>query len=107
MGWWRAAVGLLLVTLVGPPLLAPLVDLATTPSAWQAWGEGGRLLELAGNTLLLGAGTLLLALPAGLTLAVLLFRTDLPGRAFLRFLLVVCLFIPLPLLVSGWRGCLA
>src|SRR5436190_226465 len=103
MRWWRGGVGLLLVLTVAPPLLAPLFELLTTPQAWSAWLESQRILALARNTLILVAGTLLFALPLGVVLAVLLFRTDLPGRRVLRFLVLICLFLPLPLLVAGWE----
>jgi iron(III) transport system permease protein len=66
-----------------------------------------RPLALAGNTLLLVAGTLALALPAGVALAVLLFRTDLPFSRGFRFLTVVALFIPLVMTTTAWQAALA
>ncbi len=100
--WWRGGVGAVLVLAIGVPLLLPLLDLLFTPQAWLAWSEGGRLLALAKNTLALVAGVVLLALPPGVALSFLLFRTDLPGRRGLQFLILLTLFVPLPLLVSGW-----
>jgi iron(III) transport system permease protein len=43
-------------------------------------------------------------LPPGTALAILLYRTDLPGRQWLRFALLLELFVPLPLITCGWQG---
>src|SRR5262249_9343138 len=59
---------------------------------------------LASNTLLLVSGTCLLAVPAGTVLAVLLFRTVVPGQRVWLALLVLILFVPLPVIVSSWQG---
>jgi iron(III) transport system permease protein len=103
---WRLAVALLLVGAAAVPLSLPFLDLLRYPSAWGAWAETGRLLHLVRNTLLLVGGTLALALPAGTAGAVLLYRTDLPGRRLLRLLAVLTLFVPLPLFASGWEAAL-
>jgi iron(III) transport system permease protein len=103
---WRVAVLALLVLLIGLPLYASFRDALAFPGAWHIWLEGGRLLGLARNTLLLVAGTLALALPAGVVGAVLLYRTDLPGRDFFRFVALLTLFVPLPLFASGWQAAL-
>jgi iron(III) transport system permease protein len=55
---------------------------------------------------LLILGTLALALPVGVAGAVLLYRTDLPGRRLFLFLVLLTLFIPLPLFASGWQAIL-
>src|SRR5262249_33680912 len=86
----------LLVSLLGLPLVLPLGELMSAGS-WEAWTEAGRVGELALNTLGLCALTLLLAFPPGGGLAVLLYRTDLPGRSAWRAVLGVGLFVPLPL----------
>jgi iron(III) transport system permease protein len=96
----------LLVALVGVPLAMPFVAVGRVPSAWTALEETNRLALLARNTLLLVAGTLALATPPGVVAAVLLYRTDLPLRRVLRFLVVLTLFIPLPLFASGWQAAL-
>jgi iron(III) transport system permease protein len=62
-----------------------------------------RLLSLGRNTVGLVGGTLALCVPLGVAAAVVLYRTDLPGRRVFRFLLVLTLFIPLPLFASGWQ----
>jgi iron(III) transport system permease protein len=94
---WRVGLIALLLLTVAIPLALPFVDVARRLE---------RPLALAGNTLLLVAGTLALAVPAGVALAVLLYRTDLPGRHTLRFLTVLALFIPLPLTTTAWQAAL-
>jgi iron(III) transport system permease protein len=103
---WRLAVALLLAAVAAVPLALPFLDLLRYPGAWGAWAESGRLLHLGRNTVLLVGGTLLLALPAGVAGAVLLYRTDLPCRRLLRFVAVLTLFVPLPLFASGWEAAL-
>lgn len=100
---WRVTLAMLLLLGAGVPLFAPIAELAAQPEGWQALQETGRLLELAGNSLLLVVCTLLVALPLGTVGAVLLFRTDLPGKSFWRFLSTLSLFVPLPLVTSAWQ----
>jgi iron(III) transport system permease protein len=106
MARWRFSLGIVLIFIVAFPALMPLVELLQHPVAWRAWEEAPRLGRLAGNTLLLIAGTWMVAMPAGIWLAALLYRTDLPGRRLLRRLMVLALFIPLPLVASGWQAAL-
>jgi iron(III) transport system permease protein len=101
---WRVAVLALLVLLIGVPLFAPFHDALAYPGAWHIWVEWGRLFGLARNTVLLVAGTLALALPAGVVGALLLYRTDLPFRRLFRFVALLTLFVPLPLFASGWQA---
>jgi iron(III) transport system permease protein len=103
---WRLAVGFLLAAVIGLPLVLPFAELAGEPAAWSAWRDGPRLLDLAGTTAALVAGVLVLDVPIGTVLAVLLYRTDLPGRAGLRRMIVASLFVPLPLLSSAWQAAL-
>jgi iron(III) transport system permease protein len=103
---WRLAITLVLLLAVAVPAGMPFVELLRHPPEWQFGAEVERLLLLASNTLRLVAGTLTLALPAGIAGAVLLYRTDLPGRRFLRFLIVLTLFVPLPLFASAWQAAL-
>src|SRR5581483_6759689 len=103
---WRLVVLALLVVLIGLPLVAPFRDALAYPGAWHVWDETGRLLGLARNTILLVAGTLALALPAGVVGALLLYRTDLPFRGLFRFVALLTLFVPLPLFASGWQAAL-
>lgn len=85
------------------PVLLPFAGLRSS-GAWQALGEVGRLADLAGNTLALGALTLLLTMPVGVVLASLLYRTDLPGRRVFRSAFGVALFVPLPLFALAWQS---
>ncbi|MBI1900568.1 MAG: iron ABC transporter permease [Planctomycetia bacterium] len=57
---------------------------------------------LAFNSLWLLAGTLALALPLGVGLALILTRTDLPGRKFWWTLLLLQLFVPLYVHAAAW-----
>jgi iron(III) transport system permease protein len=70
------------------------------------WSELGRLASLGGNTALLVLGTLAVAMPLGVAAAVLLYRTDLPGRDVLRGLTALTLFVPLPVLTTAWQAAL-
>ena len=103
---WRLAVASVLLILIAVPLAMPFLDLLLYPQAWGAWLETSRLFALARNTIFLVAGTLALAMPCGLLGAVLLYRSDLPGRKFLRFFTVLTLFVPLPLVASAWQTAL-
>jgi iron(III) transport system permease protein len=89
---------------VGTPTGPSRID--ERPAAWSLWSERDRFLALAGNTLLLVVGTLALALPAGIVGAIVLYRTDLPGRRVLRLLIVLAMFVPLPVFGSGWQAAL-
>jgi iron(III) transport system permease protein len=93
----------LLVLLAGVPLVAPVVELLRLPAGWNPYTEADRLGELAGNSLLLMVGTVLVALPLGVAGGALLFRTDLPGRRFWRFVLILIVFVPLPLTTTAWQ----
>jgi iron(III) transport system permease protein len=103
---WRLTLTLILLVSLGLPLAMPLLELLRHPETTEVWRDAPRLWELARNTLLLVAGVLSLALPTGIASAVLLYRSDLPGRGLLRFLTVVTLFVPLPLFASAWQAAL-
>lgn len=104
---WRRAVGTAVFLIVGVPLLMPFLGLLLGSTAgWRAWGDAERISHLAAKTLELAAGALALSLPAGTVTAILLFRTDLPGHRFFRFLTVLTLFVPLPLVASAWQATL-
>src|SRR5947209_11043762 len=106
MAGWRFASALGLLLLVGLPISIPFWALVSRPDTLAVWGERGRILSLASITLALSAATVLIALPCGLVVAVLLYPTDLPpGNAF-RFLALLSLFVPLPLLASAWQAAL-
>jgi iron(III) transport system permease protein len=99
----RGIIAVLLLGLLGLPLLLPFAEVVTSNS-WSAWAEVDRVAELVANTVGLCALTLLFALPLGVSLAVLLYRTDLPGRRFFRSVLLVALFIPLPVFALAWQS---
>ncbi len=101
---WRLGIAVLGAVVLAAPLLGPLVLVSREPQAWRVWGDFGRLGVLAGNTLALTIGTLSLCFPLGTLIAALLFRTDLSGRAILRALFLVFLFVPAPLLAAGWQS---
>ncbi|HTK77756.1 MAG TPA: hypothetical protein VL371_20990, partial [Gemmataceae bacterium] len=103
---WPVAVAILTLAVVGVPLALPFVGLAITPDGWAGLRDVPRLLVLLRNTLALAVGVVVVALPLGLVLAVLLYRSHLPGRHVLRSLLVVSLFIPLPLVTTAWQATL-
>src|SRR5205085_7670618 len=104
MARWRLGVAAVATVVLGVPLLLPFAELAAEPAGWSAWHDYPRQLALAGTTLALVAGVLTVCLPLGTALAVLLYRSDLPGRSALRKLIVVALFVPLPLLASAWQA---
>lgn len=122
---WRWAAGTLLVLVVGLPLALPCLELAGL--GWRsrvqndsrgtehaivpptAPGSGGVPLNpslpfLLGQTTILIAGVLGLAMPIGIVLAVLLFRTEFPGRRILLALTFLLLFVPLPTYTSAWQA---
>src|SRR5262245_2165214 len=93
----------LLLVVLGLPLGLPLAELFHRGS-WSVWAESDRVAELAANTLALCALTLVFVMPTGMALAILLYRTDLPARHFLRNVLAVALFVPLPLFALAWQA---
>jgi iron(III) transport system permease protein len=101
----RRLTAALLLLVAGGPLLFPLLEaLRAAPEPLAR--DAGRLLHLAGQTALLIILTLLFTLPLGTILAVLLYRSDMPGRRVLRGLLLIALFVPLPVFASAWQAAL-
>jgi iron(III) transport system permease protein len=92
------------LSLIGPWLA--LLPLTARSQSWQVWDEAPRILQLALNTAELSAITVVLALPPGIVLAILLFRTDMPGAKLLRFAMLFGLFLPLPMWAAGWQAAL-
>ena len=101
---WRLATTALLVALIGVPRLSP--PPRARPRAQQAGMRGGRRRRARVEYAPPLAGTLAIALPAGVVGAILLYRTDLPLRRFWRFLTLLALFVPLPLFASAWQATL-
>jgi iron(III) transport system permease protein len=106
---WRLVLAAGLIALAGIPLIVPFGEAlfrslnSPHPDALP-FADGRQLLRLTENTLLLVMGVIALALPVGTFLAVLFFRTNLPGRHFLIGGTLFTLFIPLPLIVSAWQA---
>jgi iron(III) transport system permease protein len=103
---WRLLIVSSLVLIMGPPLLLPVVVALPSIPDWLGQPGSAQLFDLAVNTLSLILLTLVLVLPPGTTLALLLFRCNLPARRFFLFLFLVILFVPLPVFASGWQAAL-
>lgn len=103
---WRWAMAAVLFLCLGVPFAWPFLEVVRQGEVYWTNQDLERLLTLSGNTLLLVAGTLAVALPVGIALAFLLYRTNLPGRSFFQFLVLLALFVPLPVLVSAWQALL-
>jgi iron(III) transport system permease protein len=82
----------------GKLALAALAAVALV-TLWLAEPRVGRLWL---NTAWLAAAACLIALPLGTLLAVLLFKTNVPGRVPAAWLLVGMLFVPLYLFTGAW-----
>lgn len=67
-------------------------------------GGVGRPLGLAVTSLRVTLAAVAIAMSLGVPLALLLARTDLPGRRVLLALLAVSLFVPLPIQATAWLG---
>jgi len=106
-----------LTALIAWPLLATVLagvgggggaaaggGLLTPPSSAFGTADLARPLRLAGETARLVAAAGALALPVGLPLAFLLFRTDAWGRRPALGLLAVSAFVPMPLHATAWLG---
>src|SRR5438874_2361337 len=104
MGVWRSGTAVCLFILVVLPLAAPVGEILFHPEAWLSWSEVGRLLSLVRTTFLLVATTVSVTLPAGIAIAWLLYRTDLPWRRCFRACVFLTLFVPLPLFVTAWQA---
>jgi len=120
----RLALSVVLAAVVGWPALATVLEaresLTRPETALGASGlsldsagsaelmreSGGlaRLRRLAINTIDLVIVTETIALPLGIVLALLLFRTDVAGRRILLAVLALAAFIPLPLHATAWLG---
>jgi iron(III) transport system permease protein len=102
----------LLLVFVGIPLAMPVIELFGNVDSVLSNQNSplsistARRLFLYQNTFLLIGGTLAASLPVGIAAAVLLYRTDLPCRRPLRFLIILMLFVPLPVLTTAWQTAL-
>jgi iron(III) transport system permease protein len=82
------------------------VDPVGSTALLRESGGKSRPVRLAEETLLLVGGTEAIALPLGILLAFLLFRTDVLGKWLVLFLLSMAAFVPLPLVATAWLGAL-
>lgn len=103
-GWWYGrtmafCLGLVLIII---PCCLPIIELLRMPSAWGVWSESGRMIRLIFSTAGIALSSSLLALVLGVVTAFLLVRTNLAGKSIWVILLGMVLFIPLPMLLSGW-----
>lgn len=103
-GWhiWRGLALILGAFLIASPIALPLIELIKSPSAWKVWAEWDRMAETLSHTLVIAAGSSLLAIVIGGITAIVLARTTIKGRLLWAGLLSAGLFIPLPMLLSGW-----
>lgn len=91
--------------LIGPPVGFPAAGLFHYGvSSFSS--DIGRIISLAVTSISLAAGVAAVTIPLGIAIAVLLFKTDLPGRNWLRALVIVGLFVPLPLWATAWQSAL-
>src|SRR5262245_36627535 len=103
---WRVGIGAGLIFLIVLPLLFPFFE--SPPRNWLVPDPADlpRLGSLLLNSLILVAGVLALALPIGVALAVLLFRTNFPIRGPILLIVMLSLFLPVAVQVSAWQGLL-
>jgi len=103
--YWPAAATVLEAARPTADVAAPAA-LDPTATAAVAADSGGvaRPARLALETLIVAAGAEALAMPVGVALALLLFRTDAWGRRPLLAALGLALFVPLPLHATAWLG---
>jgi iron(III) transport system permease protein len=94
---------LAVVIVLGWPALATVLEAIRYGDAGPV-GGWARPLDLARESFRLVCATEALALPLGVLLAFLLFRTDLFGRKVLLGLMVLGALVPMPLHAIGWLG---
>ncbi len=108
-----ALLAVALVIVLGWPLAATLREVVRgVPESqtgggydpFQTPGGPARPLGLAFETIRLVLATEALALPLGVGIAILLFRTDLWGRRVLVGLAMLSMFVPMPLHATAWLG---
>lgn len=103
-GWWygRTLAWCLGLVLVIIPCCFPIIELLRMPYAWGVWSESDRIFSLIFSTMAIALGSSLFAVVLGAVTAFLLVRTNLHGKFIWAIFLGMVLFIPLPMLLSGW-----
>ncbi len=86
------------------PATGNVIDPVATAPLLSRSGGLSRPARLAFETLRLVLLTEVIVLPPGILLALLLFRTNVPGRGLLILLLGIAAFVPLPLHATAWLG---
>ena len=99
----RLIVGAALTALLTGPLFLLVLESFPVSVLRTADLTPFRLAGLAANTLALAVGAALVAVPFGAITAIVLERIAVPGRSFLRALVVVGLFVPLPVTAVAWQ----
>jgi iron(III) transport system permease protein len=114
----HSALALALALLLGWPVLATALAAWDRTAAEHGAGRSARVaqdreaahvarpLRLAATSALVVLGTEAIALPLGVPLGFLLFRTDLWGRRPAIALAALLAFVPLPLMATAWLGAL-
>lgn len=102
---WRWIVAGLLLLLIGPPVAFPAAGLFHFGFG-STWQDLSRITSLAVASGTLAAAVAAATVPLGILIAILLFKTDLPGRRWLRAAIVIGLFVPLPLWATAWQSAL-
>lgn len=85
---------------IPPHRLATMLLVGCVGIAW--WGIDPRVAGLLANTALLAAATAILAMPLGVMLAVLIAKTEVPGRRAAWLLVAVMIFVPLYMVTGAW-----
>jgi iron(III) transport system permease protein len=99
----RLVVGVGLMLLLAGPVGLPVWSALRSAGGFTAWREADRIAELAANTLALATVACLIAVPAGVFVALVLERVRVTGRGGLRWLVLVGLFVPLPVYAVAWQ----
>ena len=92
-----------LLAAVAAPVAFPLTTIVRDPAGAFRGLELGRLATLAGQTALLAAGAVVVAVPVGTILAVAFGRGRVIGSRTFHILLVLALFVPLPVVAVAWQ----
>jgi iron(III) transport system permease protein len=83
-----------------------VIDPAASAAVLRETRGLARPIRLAFESIALVLGSETIALPSGILLATLLFRTDVWGRHILLALVALAAFVPLPLHATAWLGAL-